>query len=240
MTHRYISILIIFIPIFFYGQPVSISLEQVLNEWCISSPDAKKIKLSYENILLEFENYKKELLPSIAFSLNPINFNRSQRLLQNAENGNYSYIEDYSNNSSTEISIRQKIGIIGGELNISSRLNYLHEFSFNRDRFGTNPLYINYSQPFAGGFYNYKKQRGIQYAQYNNALKQYCSELADVQTEAVTLFMSLFSSKLAVDLSYKNLQISDTLLIASKALFDNGHFTEYEYHQVELQQLNNK
>lgn len=201
---------------------------------------SKKIKLSYENTILEFENYKKGFLPSVAFSLSPVNFNRSQKLMQNAENGNYSYVEDYTNTSSTEIAIRQKIGIVGGELNISSRLNYLREFSYNRDRYGTNPLYINYSQPFIGGLYNYKKQRNIQYAQYNNSVKQYCSEIADIQTQGVNLFMSLFSSKLSMELSYKNLQISDTLLITSKALLDNGHFTEYEYHQIELQQLNNK
>lgn len=240
MIHRWLMTCIIFVPVFFYGQACQISLEQVLNEWCLSSPAAKKIRLSYENTILEFENYQKGFLPSVAFSLSPVNFNRSQRLMQNPENGNYSYIEDFSNSSSTEVSIRQKIGIIGGELNVSSRLNYLREFSNNRDRFGTNPLSINYSQPFIGGFYNYKKQRNIQYAQYNNSLKQYCSEMADIQTQAVSLFMSLFSSKLAAELSYKNLQISDTLLIAGKALLDNGYFTEYEYQQMELQQLNNK
>lgn len=237
---RWMITWMLFVPIIIYGQNHQISLEQVVNKWCLSSPSAKKIKLSYENTILEFENYKKGFLPSVAFSLSPVNFNRSQKLMQNAENGNYSYVEDYTNTSSTEIAIRQKIGIVGGELNISSRLNYLREFSYNRDRYGTNPLYINYSQPFIGGLYNYKKQRNIQYAQYNNSVKQYCSEIADIQTQGVNLFMSLFSSKLSMELSYKNLQISDTLLITSKALLDNGHFTEYEYHQIELQQLNNK
>ncbi|SHF66374.1 Outer membrane protein TolC [Bacteroides faecichinchillae] len=240
MNRKWIIAWLIFVPAFLHGQPFQISLEQVLNEWCLSSPSAKKIKLSYENTLLAFDNYKKQFLPSIAFSLNPVNFNRSQKLMQNAESGNYSYVEDYTNSSSTEIAIRQKIGIIGGELSVSSRLNYLREFSNHRDRFGTNPLYINYSQPFVGGFYNYKKQRDIQYAQLNNSIKQYCSEIANVQTQAVNLFMSLFSSKLSTELSYKNLQISDTLLTASKALLDNGYFTEYEYHQMELQQLNNQ
>ena len=240
MNRKWIIAWLILVPAFLHGQPFQISLEQVLNEWCLSSPSAKKIKLSYENTLLAFDNYKKQFLPSIAFSLNPVNFNRSQKLMQNAESGNYSYVEDYTNSSSTEIAILQKIGIIGGELSVSSRLNYLREFSNNRDRFGTNPLYINYSQPFVGGFYNYKKQRDIQYAQLNNSIKQYCSEIANVQTQAVNLFMSLFSSKLSTELSYKNLQISDTLLTASKALLDNGYFTEYEYHQMELQQLNNQ
>lgn len=240
MNRKWIIAWLIFVPAFLHGQPFQISLEQVLNKWCLSSPSAKKIKLSYENTLLAFDNYKKQFLPSIAFSLNPVNFNHSQKLMQNAESGNYSYVEDYTNSSSTEVAIRQKIGIIGGELSVSSRLNYLREFSNNRDRFGTNPLYINYSQPFVGGFYNYKKQRDIQYAQLNNSIKQYCSDIANVQTQAVNLFMSLFSSKLSTELSYKNLQISDTLLTASKALLDNGYFTEYEYHQMELQQLNNQ
>lgn len=240
MNYRWIITWFLFVPIQLQGQPYQISLEKVLNEWCLSSPSAQKVKLSHINTLLEFENYKKEFLPSIAFTLNPVNFNHSQKLMQNSENGNYSYVEDYSNNSNTEVAIRQKIGIIGGELKVSSRLNYLREFSNNRNRFGSNPLYINYSQPFVGGFHNYKRQRNIQYAQFNNSLKQYCSEIANIQTQAVNLFMSLFSSKLSVELSHKNLQISDTLLIASKALLDNGYFTEYEYHQMELQQLNNK
>lgn len=240
MNLKWVTIWFLLFPALLQGQPYQISLEQVLNEWCLVSPSAQKIKLSHENSILEFENYKKEFLPSVAFSLSPVNFNRSQKLMQNSESGNYSYVEDYSNNSSTEIAIRQKVGIIGGELSVSSRLNYLREFSNNRNRFGTNPLYINYSQPFIGGFYNYKRQRGIQHAVYNNSLKQYCSEMSDIQTKAVNLFMTLFSSKLAADLSHKNLLISDTLLIASKALLDNGYFTEYEYHQMELQQLNNK
>lgn len=240
MIRKWIMTWIICAPTFLYGQTYQISLEQVIDEWCLSSPSAQKIKLSYDNMILEYQNYKKAFLPSLAFSISPVNFNHSQKLMQNPITGNYSYVEDYSNNSSTGITIRQKIGMVDGELNISSHLSLLREFSDNRNRFGTNPLSINYSQPFIGGFYKYKKQQSIQYARYNNSLKQCCSEIADVQAQAVKLFMSLFSYKLSAELSYKNLQISDTLLTTSKALLDNGRFTEYDYHQMELQQLNNK
>ena len=65
-------------------------------EWCLSSPSAHKVELSYKNTILRFENYKKGFLPSLSFSLSPINFNRSQKLMQNSTNGNYSYVEDYS------------------------------------------------------------------------------------------------------------------------------------------------
>ena len=103
MNLKWITIWFLLFPALLQGQPYQISLEQVLNEWCLVSPSAQKIKLSHENSILEFENYKKEFLPSVAFSLSPVNFNRSQKLMQNSESGNYSYVEDYSNNSSTEI-----------------------------------------------------------------------------------------------------------------------------------------
>lgn len=240
MMKKWIIIWVGFVPIFAKGQTIQISLEKVMNEWCLSSPSAQKIKLSYENTILEFENYRKGFLPSIALMISPVNFNHSQKLLQNSINGNYSYVEDFSNTSSTGVTIRQKISAIDGELNITSRLNYLREFTDNINRFGTNPLIIRYTQPFIGGMYKYKKQKAIQHALYNNSLKQFCSEMADIQVQAVKLFMSLFSSKLATELSHKNLMITDTLLITSKALLDNGRFTEFEYHQMELQHLNNK
>lgn len=223
-----------------YGQELSISLEKVMNEWCLASPAAEKIKLSYENELLEFANYQKEFLPSIAFTLSPVNFNRSQRLMQHPEDGSYSYVEDYSNNSAAGLAVRQKVGIIGGELTVNSNFNFLREFSSNRNRFGTNPLSLNYSQSIFGGHYNYKKKKRIEYAKHNNSLKHYCSDIADVQAQAVNLFLDLFLMNLSVELAVKNLHVSDTLLLAGKALFENGHFTEYEYHQIELQNMNDK
>lgn len=167
MIRKWITLLITCVPILLHGQTYQISLEQVLNEWCLSSPSAHKVELSYKNTILRFENYKKGFLPSLSFSLSPINFNRSQKLMQNSTNGNYSYVEDYSNSSNTGVTIQQKVGITGGEFSISSRLNYLREFSGNKERFGTTPLIINYSQSFIGGLHNYKKQRNIEYAQYH-------------------------------------------------------------------------
>lgn len=90
MNLKWITIWFLLFPALLQGQPYQISLEQVLNEWCLVSPSAQKIKLSHENSILEFENYKKEFLPSVAFSLSPVNFNRSQKLMQNSESGNYS------------------------------------------------------------------------------------------------------------------------------------------------------
>lgn len=217
-----------------------ITLDKVVNQWCFDSPTAEKINLAHENTLLAFENYKKGFLPSVSFALNPVAFNRSLRLMQRPDDGSYSYVVDYSNSSSGGIIVQQKIGITGGVLSMNSNLTVLTEFSSQRNSFSTTPLSVNYSQQLFGGYYAYKKMRNIQRAKLVNSSKQYCSDVADMQTQALNVFLELLLTDITRKLALRNIKISDTLLVAGKALWQNGHFTEYEYKQVELQANNNQ
>lgn len=201
---------------------------------------AQKIKLAHENTLLGFENYKKGFLPSVSFSLNPVSFNRSLRLMQRPDDGSYSHVADYSNSSNAGITIQQKIGITGGVLSMNTNLSVLTEFSTQRNSFSTTPLSVNYSQQLVGGYYTYKKMRDMQRIKVINSAKQYCSDMADMQTQALNLFLELFLADITRKLALRNISISDTLLVAGKVLWQNGYFTEYEYKQVELQANNNQ
>lgn len=131
---------------FTQAQIRKVTLNEVVDTLSLNSSVAKIEKLYFQNDLLQFQNYKKSLLPSFSLNINPVNFNRSLRVLQEPSDGSYSYVEDYSNNSSVGVSIRQKIGLTGGEMNIGSNLNYLNEFSLKRQSFNTTPFTIGYTQ----------------------------------------------------------------------------------------------
>ncbi len=92
-------VLVSFFCIKTYGQdtPRMITLDEVVNVLSLKSSAAQIERLNYQNEILQFENYKKSFLLSFSLSFNPINFNRSLRLLQQPLDGSYSYIEDYSN-----------------------------------------------------------------------------------------------------------------------------------------------
>lgn len=126
--------------------PKRISLHELIDNLSLHSSAAKIEKLNFQTEILRFENYKKSYLPSFSLNFNPISFNRSLRVLQQPSDGSYSYVEDYSNNSSAGVSVRQKIGFTGGEINIGSNINYLNEFSRKRNSFSTTPFSIGYSQ----------------------------------------------------------------------------------------------
>lgn len=89
--------------------------------------------------------------------------------------------QDYSNNSSAGISIRQKVAFTGGEINIGSNINYLNEFTHKRNSFSTTPFSIGYSQQLWGGGKQYRLEKEIEYAKNNIAIKQYCTKLSQIQ-----------------------------------------------------------
>ena len=159
---------------FSYTSEELITLGQVIDTLSLCSNAAKTEELKFRNELLEYENYRKGFFPTISLNVSPIDFNR---LLQQAADGSYSYVGDYSNSSGLGIIIRQKIGFTGGELNVGSNLNYLHEYSRHRKSFGTAPFTIGYSQQLWGGRRLNRLESRIVYEKRLS----YCTSVAGIQ-----------------------------------------------------------
>lgn len=217
-----------------------VSLELVVDRWSLHAPDAEIEKLNHLNELLQFQNYKKSFLPSLAFQLNPFNFNRSLKLIQHPDDGGYSYVEDFSNSTATGIVVNQKVGWTGGEITLGSNLNYFSDFSLKNNTFSTAPFYIGYNQQLFGGYRNYTLEKKIQYLKNEVSVKKYCTRILSIQRQTLNLFMTALQAELEKELALKNRFIYDTLLSVSKIKLDNGGITEYEYQQIELQALNNQ
>lgn len=223
---------------FSQSQRRTITLDEVIDTLSMYSSAAKIERFNYQNDLLQYENYKKSFLPALLLNFNPISFNRSLRLLQNSTDGSYSYIEDYSNNSNFSINLRQKIGFTGGEVNIMSNINYLNEFSQKRNSFSTTPFAISYSQKLWGGGKMYRLEKKIEHTKNLIAVKQYCSKIAQIQQQILSLYMVALLNKMERELSQKTKSSNDTLLNIAKVKLYNGNLTEYDYKQIELQSLN--
>lgn len=215
-----------------------VTLDEVIDTLSLNSSAAKIENLYFKNDLLQFQNYKKSLLPSLSLNVNPVNFNRSLRVLQEPSDGSYSYVEDYSNNTSLGVSIRQKVGLTGGELNIGSNLNYLNEFSLKRQSFNTTPFTIGYTQQLWGGGKMHRLEKEIEYARNQVALKEYCTNISQIQKQSLSMFMETLLNKMESDLALQNKHSNDTLLYIAKVKLDNGSITEYDFKQIELQSLN--
>lgn len=217
-----------------------VSLKEAMEVHVYNTRYVQEKRLAYENSLLEYDNFKKSLLPSVSLSLTPVSFNRSMRLLQNYNNGEYSNVEEYSNTSSGNVSISQKIAVTGGMLSIGSSLSYLSEFTSDNNSFSTSPMYLSYSQSLFGGRRNYLFERSISSLKHDMALKNYCASVSTEQQKILTLYLDAYSCKVDIDFYTQAVDIGDSLLMHAKIRKESGKITEYEYNQVELQQLNNQ
>ena len=219
---------------------VRLSLSMVIDTLTMQSPAAQIQRLSFDNELLQFENYRKGFLPSVSISLSPVSFNRSIVKLQQATDGQYNYVEDYSSSSSAGISVQQKIPLTGGTLSANSNLNYLNELSQNRHSFSSTPFAFSYSQQLFGGGKTMRMEKTIEYKKNDEKIKAYCKSISGIQQRALGLFMDCFLTSLEKAQSSANRQATDSLFRIAKVRYENKRITEADFKQIELQAINNE
>ena len=221
------------------AQQLHLSLPLIIDELSLEAPSAQIQRLSFENDLLQFENYKKGFLPSVSVSMSPVSFNRSIVKLQQATDGQYNYVEDYSS-SSAGLSVQQSIPFTGGTVSANTSLNYLNELSQKRQSFSSTPFSISYSQQLFGGTKTMRMEKTIEYKKNEEKIKTYCKTLSGIQQTALSLFMDTFLASLEKTQASANRQATDSLFHIAGVRYENKRITESDYRQVELQAVNNE
>lgn len=230
-------ILLLYFPCPLLRADRPVTLEMAINELALKSTSVQVELLRLKNELLTYDNYKKEFLPALQLTTRLVEFNHSLKLLQNALDGNYLNVEDYSTSSSVGMTIQQKIFHTGGTFALNSSVSVLREHSDNRNNFTTTPFYVSYSQSFWGGRKQNIMERSLYRLRYDLALKNYCTSVSSIQQKVLVLYLEAFLSKLEQEQLREDIQINDTLLQIAELKLKEGYITEYDYNQIELQGL---
>lgn len=222
-------------------QPVSaqqrVSLEDAINNYVFNTSIVKKSKLKYNNIKLEYDNYKKSFFPAIGVMLTPISFNRNMTLLQNYMTGEYSNVVEYSNTTHGSLYITQKVMPTGGVFRVSSSLNYLRQFSSNTNSFSSTPLYMSYSQSLFGGNKTEKFQKTLNNLRMQVAYKNLCTSISTEQQTILNLYIASYCKMLDVSFYTQKVRISRELVDVATKKREMGRITEFDFNQVKLQML---
>lgn len=230
----WLAVSILMLPLYYSK---GISLDEAVNIYALRTSAARAARLNYANSFLEYDNYRLGFLPSLNFGFSPIGFNNSLRLLQDPATGAYTYVKDNANTSSANVSVSQKIGLTGGTITASSSISLLREFTDNRNSYSTSPLYLSYMQPLRGNRQQYRLNKAIQHLRHELAQKTLCTTLSDEQQKVLALYLKAYAGQLQYDMAKQNVATGDTLLRFAKLKLENGYITEYDYNQIELQQL---
>ncbi len=233
-----IGLSIPFFPHNLYGE--ILHLHDALNVYVYNTTYVKTQRLAFENAVMEYDNFKKSMLPSLSLNFTPVSFNHSMRLLQNYITGEYNNVEEYSNTISGGLSLVQKVPLTGGVFMVSSNLNFLNEYTNGKQSFSSAPIYLSYSQPLFGGGKSMSFEKTMFNLRNKVAIKDFCTSISTEQQKILALYLDAYSNKMDIHFYSKIVSIGDSVLMHTKVRKDIGKVTEYDYNQIELQHIDNQ
>ena len=216
-----------------------LSLQDVINLAKKQSPDALMAKHRFRSSFWEFKTFKADYLPSLRLDGTIPDINRSIDPIYQPD-GSIAYRESNSTKASLTMSLRQKIGITGGEFFVRSGLQRLDDFKDSSViSYLSTPINIGYSQPLFK--YNaYKWNKKIEPLKYLEAKSKYLEDVEQVSITAVNHFFNLLLAQIEKKIAIKNRSNYDTLYHIALGRFNLGKIAENELLQLELNLLRAK
>jgi outer membrane protein TolC len=220
-------------------QRVVLTLDEVIARAQVYSLDAMVAQNTFLGNDWSFRSYKAELLPSLNFSANVGNFNRSMEPMQNPETGEINYRLNNNMTNSGTLSIDQNIALTGGTLSFSSSLNRLDQYSPNRRITWTSrPMTLRYTQPL-WTYNGLKWDKQIEPERYEQARIGYIESMEEITIKAARFFFNLLQARMSYDIAVNNYANMKTMYgIASRRFEETGTVTHSELLQLELRMVN--
>lgn len=187
----------------------------------------------------QYRAFKAELLPSLNLGLTAPNFSHALVPLQNAETGEYNYVQDYAMRNSVNLSIDQNIAPTGGKLSLYSSLERLDQFGNQRyHSYNTNPVSVTYTQPIFGSFNALKWDKKIEPEEYEKAKLAYLEAMEGVTVKAVDMFFALVDAQQRMEMAKTNFANTQASYETAQERFKIGTVTKNDLMQLELRVLN--
>ena len=223
----------------FGQQKITLTMEEVIALAQEYSLDAMVAKNSYLADYWSYRSHQAELLPSLNFSANVGNFDRSQRALQDTETGEIRYRLNNNMYNSGMLSIDQNIPLTGGSISFSSSLDRLDQYSPTRNTiYSTRPVTLQYIQPL-WGYNRLKWDKKIEPERYEQAKIAYIELMEDITIKAALYYFNLLLAQKSYEIAVNNYEKVKTMYgIAYRRLRETGSVTQSELLQLELRMVN--
>lgn len=214
------------------------TLDQVINLAMENSIDAMMARHSFLGSYWQYRSYKAQFLPAFKVDGSLPNFDRSLVSLQDANSGEYKYIQNYAMRNNVSLNVVQNIGLTGGTISLSSGIERLDQYAPQRMvNYNSSPISLILNQPI-GAFNKLKWDRKIEPVRYDLAKYSFLEARESVIIHAVDLFFQQLIAQQNLDMARTNYASTDTLYQISKRRFEIGAITNSDLLQLELRLLN--
>ncbi len=219
------------------------TLDEVLELAKDQSPEAVRIKNSFEASYWQYRSYRADHLPSLNLSADIPNFIRQFTTVQRTDSsGNMvtDFASNFTNTLSGQLSLVQNLPT-GGILSIYSSLERQDQFLDNfsnhiSTKYYTIPVSVSLTQSIFG-VNQWKWNRKIEPLKYEEAKRNYLKQLENISTQAIRYFFDLASAQQNLAIAEFNYANNDTLHKIANGRYNLGTIGENDLLQSELNYL---
>lgn len=201
------------------------------------SPNALIATHRYKSSYWQYRYFKADYKPQLSLSGAPVSFTNAYTLVQTQ--GGSVFAPYYQMSSNLGLSLKQKIGLTGGDISLTSSLQSLVYFDDGEMEFISNPIGITLNQPLFG-YNSFKWERKVEPMKFNEARQEYLETMEDVAITATNYFFNLLLAQINVKIQETNLANNDTLYQIAQGRYNMGTIAENEVLNMELNYLNSK
>ncbi len=213
-----------------------LSLQEAIVLARLQSVDAavalNELKTSY----WEYRTFRADLLPEVNFTGVVPSYKRSYSSLLQSD-GSYIFVRNNTLNMQGELSIDQNIWLTGGQLSLTSSLDYFKQLTTGGARqFMSVPVSLQLTQPVFG-VNSLKWNRRIQPIRYEEAKAAYVTATERVTLHTISYYFSLLLSAESLKIAQQNLKNAEHMYQVAQARRDMGQISENELLQLKLSAL---
>ena len=222
------------------GQGITLymTLEKVVEDARTQSLSALIAKHNYIVSYWEFRTYKAQFLPSLYLSGGVGEYNRSITRMQDAETGEFHYVNNNFLSNSLNLELKQNIPFTGGTISLNTYLDRTDQFSPKRSvNYNAQPIYMSYDQPLFA-YNRLKWEKKIEPVKYEKAKREYLENVEEAVTVAVEYFFNLLLANENMQAAIRSKENNTQLLAIAEERYKLGNMTRDELLQLRLQLLN--
>lgn len=212
------------------------TLEEIVALAKDQSVSSKLASTNFSNRYWQYRFFKSSYRPQLLLTGTVPQYERYIDL-NRQDDGSLTFSRTSASYSSLNLSLNQNIPWTGSQLFATSNLNRIDDFNNKYHTYSANPAIIGINQPLLR-FNSMRWEQKIEPLKYDEAKRQYNSEMEQVAITASNLFFDLLSAQINLKIQQQNVTNNDTLFKISKGRYNLGKIAENELLQIELNLMN--
>lgn len=221
------------------GKPMSMTLDEAIMRARVNSVDAAVALDRLRTAWWEYRYYRADLLPEVSFKATAPAYAKQYSSYMNSE-GNFSFVPTNYLQMNGEFSVRQKIWLTGGEISLSTSLDFMRQYGPGAyNRFMSIPVALTLRQPVFG-VNDVKWNRRIEPVRFKEAKARFLSETEEVAMQAINHYFRLIMAGENRSIAAQNLENAEKLYEVAVEKRKMGSISGNDLLQMELNLLDAK